>query len=423
MVAVAVGHWLALVAVADGDQVVAGNVLEFVPGMAWASWPLQVMPLFFVVGGFSSAVSLDSHNRAGGPPQDWIAGRLRRMLPPAAALATTWLVVIILAFAAGRVELATMGAHAAAVPLWFLANYTIDTALAPLVLPRFRANPKLVAGTILGVFALFEGLRVAAVPFVPPVNWVVGWLLFQVLGFAWRDGLLPSGRRLVALAAGAWVAVVMLVLSGGPWAISMVNAPGMEHSPTNPPTLALLVFGAAYSCTAIALAPAVSRALTSHHRAWLVVVAANSVAMTIYLWHMTATVIVTAALHLSLGLPQTVVGSTEWWLWKLPTTTASLVALGLITVIMSPVERRALLAPRRPWNGSLASMLMTAAIASIALKWWTSGNLVLITPSLLVLVALGHTVLRPAPTPPRAPNPVPAATGPGNGVGREATTG
>ena len=83
MLAVSIGHWAAIVMTTDADgELVTGNALEFAPSMSWLTWILQVMPLFFVVGGFSSAMSLDSHNAKGGRPQDWVAARLRRMLAP-----------------------------------------------------------------------------------------------------------------------------------------------------------------------------------------------------------------------------------------------------------------------------------------------------------------------------------------------------
>lgn len=395
MLAVAFGHWLAMVAIVDDGELVGGNALEFVPEMAWFSWLLQVMPLFFVVGGFSSAMSLDAHHRNGGTPQDWVAARLRRMLPPAVTLAATWLVLLGLGSQLGQLELATVGAIGAAVPLWFLANYTIDTALAPYVLPWFRRNPGLVAAAIFGAFGFFELLRLAEVPVLPQVNWVLGWLAFQVLGMAWRDGLLPSGRRLVALAGACWIGALALVLSGGPWTVSMVNVSGLDNSPTNPPTLSLLVFGTAYSLTAIAAAPAVSAAVAARPRVWAGVVAANTVAMSVYLWHMTAAIIVAAAIQLTVGLPEVMVGSMGWWLWKIPTIAASMLVLAPIVAVVSSVERRALLAPRRPWNGGPASISIVAVVTSVALKLWTSGELAIVVPCLVVLVVLGHTVLAP----------------------------
>ena len=398
MMAVAFGHWLALVAVEDvNGQLQGGNALEFIPELGWASWLLQVMPLFFVVGGFSSAMSLDSHNRKGGRPQDWIAARLRRMMPPAVVLAATWLVILALGALVGQFTIAVVAAHAAAIPLWFLANYTIDTALAPFVLPRFRANPARFAALIGGAFVTFEALRILDVAALPHANWVLGWLIFQVAGMAWRDGLLPTGRRLAALAASMWVATLGLVLSGGPWAISMVNAPGLENSPTNPPTLALMTFGFAYSLTAIAVAPRISAALEARPKAWASVVAANAVAMSVYLWHMTAAVIVTAAMFFTTGLPAHAVGSIEWWAFKIPTIIGSSIVLGAIVLVVNRVERNALFAPRRPWNGNLASIIGVAVLTSTALKMWTSGVPAQIIPALVVLAALGATVLRATP--------------------------
>ena len=403
MMAVAFGHWLALVAVEDATgELQGGNALEFVPELGWATWLLQVMPLFFVVGGFSSAMSLDSHNRKGGTPQDWIAARLRRMMPPAVVLAGTWLTILAVGAAIGQFAVAVVAVHAAAIPLWFLANYTIDTALAPFVLPRFRANPARFAALIGGAFLTFEALRILDVAVLPHANWVLGWLIFQVAGMAWRDGLLPTGRRLVALAATMWAATLGLVLSGGPWAVSMVNVPGLENSPTNPPTLALMTFGAAYSLTAIAAAPRISAALQARPKAWAGVVAANAVAMSVYLWHMTAAVIVTAAMFFTTGLPAHAVGSIEWWAFKIPTIIGSSIVLGAIVLIVNRVERKALLAPRRPWNGSLLSMVAVAALTSTALKMWTSGAPVQIIPALVILVGLGATVLRPTPSRPVA---------------------
>ncbi len=404
MLFVAVGHWLALVAVTDGTtgEVIGGNAVEFVPGLGWISWVMQVMPLFFVVGGFSSAMSLDSHNRKGGNAPDWIAARLRRMLPPAVVLAATWLVIVALGYLAGQVTIVGLALQAGAVPLWFLANYTIDTALAPFVLPRFRKNPMLVGGALVSAFGFFELLRIADVPALPQVNWVLGWLIFQVMGMAWRDGMLPTGGTLLAAAGTMWAATLALVLSGGPWTVTMVNVAGIENSPTNPPTLSLMTFGAAYSLTAVAAAPKISAALAARPKTWAAVVGANTVAMSVYLWHMTAAVIVSAAMHFTIGLPTHIVGSLDWWLFKIPTILLSTLVLAPIVLAVSKVERNALLAPRRPWNGGLPSIFAVAIITSMALKLWSGGELVTAVPSLAVLVILGATVLAPTKVEPAA---------------------
>ncbi len=142
MAVVALGHWLGMVAVLDHDELVVGaNLPDFSPEYSWITWIGQVMPLFFFVGGFASATSAPLRRAQGAPPADWVATRLRRMVTPAAALAGFWLVALVVAGPLGGFGIAPMGAVGAAIPLWFLANYTIDTALAPFDVPLVPSPP------------------------------------------------------------------------------------------------------------------------------------------------------------------------------------------------------------------------------------------------------------------------------------------
>ncbi|MEZ5341807.1 MAG: acyltransferase [Acidimicrobiales bacterium] len=376
MVAVALGHWMAIAVSANPDGgFSAGNALEQAAGLSWISWVFQVMPLFFVVGGFSSAMSLDAHNAKAGRPQDWVAARIRRMVAPAIVLAMTWLALIVTGYLSGLGAIIAAGATAAAIPLWFLSNYTIDTAIAPYVLPRFRRNPVRFAATGAGAFVFFEMLNFAGVPILPHVNWILGWLLFQVAGFAWRDGLLPTGRRMAMVAAVFWGAALAAV-TVGPYPTSMVNIPGLHLSPTNPPTIALMLFGAAYSATAIAAAPAISSWLTRNTKAWAATVAANTIAMSVYLWHFTAASVAGAAFYLLGWLPTAEVGTTDWWIQKMPLLAASAVVLAGIVALVARYEQRALLAERTTWDGSEASMVAVALVVSACFKLWVMGNIV-----------------------------------------------
>lgn len=384
MFAVAIGHWAAIaIGTDEAGELVSGNALEQAPGLSWFSWLLQVMPLFFVVGGFSSAMSLDSHNAKGGRPQDWVAARLRRMMAPTAALAATWAVLIGVGSALGFGSLVGTGAVAAAIPLWFLANYTIDTAIAPYVLPRFRRSPRLAAGAGIALFLALEGIRFidttnAVISFLPQFNWVLGWLLFQVAGFAWRDGILPTGAKLATFAASMWALALSAVLVG-PYPVAMVHFPGIgDLSPTHPPSLALMLFGAAYSATALTMAPKISSFLggtsKASKRAWSVVVASNGVAMSVYLWHFSAAVAASAVLYAAGMLPTAEIGTGAWWIQKLPLMgLASLFLVGIVAVV-ARVEQKALFAPRAPWNGGQASMFVFAIGLSTAVKLWSGGS-------------------------------------------------
>lgn len=402
MIAVAVGHWMAMdIAVNSSGDLVAGNALEAAPGMAIMTWLFQVMPLFFVVGGFSSAMSLDSFNRsasaAPGSRQvgnaDWVIARLRRMLAPAMALAATWAVLIVGGFAIGQGSLIAVGATAAAIPLWFLANYTIDTAIAPYVLPLFRKHPVALPTIGLAIFGALEAARFAGVPVLPQLNWILGWLLFQIAGFAWRDGLLPTGKAMAATATTFWIAAITAV-TVGPWPVSMVHFPGLENSPTHPPSLALMLFGAAYSCTAIAAAPAVSRWLANRPKAWAAVVGANTVAMSVYLWHFTAAIAASAIFYVAGWLPNAAVGTFDWWIQKLPLMGVATLILAAIVSKVMHIERRALLAPRTPWAHSQLSMLVTAGVLSTALKQWAHGDFYVVAGCIALLLAMWHLLIK-----------------------------
>ncbi|MGN6692831.1 MAG: hypothetical protein ACTHN0_01535, partial [Aquihabitans sp.] len=368
---VALGHWLGTVVLIHHGKLGGGNLLDYAPEYGWATWIGQVMPLFFFVGGFASATSLRSAEKRGVRPADWVATRLRRMVAPAAALATFWAAALAIGAPFGGFGIVSKAAIGAAIPLWFLANYTIDTALAPFTFRWFRARPIVFSAGLLGLFAIAESASFAGIRFVPQLNWVIGWIGFQVAGFAWQDGMLPTGRKLVALAAAFW-ALAIAAVNLGPWPAVMLHHGGLYHSPTHPPSTALLLFGFAYSFTAAALAPKVNRWLERSARAWKVTIAANAVAMSVYLWHMTAGMLVIGIAYLGGLIPDLQAGTSAWWWTKIPFLLANVALLTPIVKKVAPIEQRQLLAGPSTWRWGTASMLVVAALLSASVKAWSS---------------------------------------------------
>ena len=226
--------------------------------------------------------------------------------------------------------------------MWFLANYVADTALAPITLSFYRRHGRRFVGGLAVVFLVGEAARFPGIHFVPQINIVIGWLLFQVLGFAWKDGHVPPGRRLVRIGVGSWTIAALLV-AFGPWPLAMVSVPGSRFANTWPPSIALMFYGAGLCCFAIAAAPSLNRYLANHHRAWTAVIVANTMTMTSYLWHFTAlaaSALCLAQLHL---LPTARIGTGAWWLQKLPLMGLALVILAGIIAVLSPKERNGLL--------------------------------------------------------------------------------
>tara|TARA_Y100000780_G_scaffold221222_1_gene229309 strand:- start:2527 stop:2850 length:324 start_codon:yes stop_codon:yes gene_type:complete len=65
ILAVISGHWLmAAPHVIDGNLAIA-NMLELEPWTRWLTWGFQVMPVFFLVGGYANGVSWNAATRDG----------------------------------------------------------------------------------------------------------------------------------------------------------------------------------------------------------------------------------------------------------------------------------------------------------------------------------------------------------------------
>ncbi len=397
MVAVALGHWLASdVRTVDG-RIAGSNALDRAPHLHALTWVFQVMPLFFCIGGYSNAASLDAHRRAGRTDGSWVRARLVRLSAPSSWLAGTWLVVLLAATALGHVSVARTALAVAAIPLWFLANYVIDTALAPRTLTLFRNHGMRFVVPLLLVFSCGEVARFFDVRFVPQVNIVIGWLLFQVLGFAWKDGRLPEPRRLLVLGTAAWLIAGSLV-AFGPWPLAMVSVPGAQFANTWPPSFALLAYGLGSCSFAIAAAPTVDGFLRRRARAWAAVVAANTVTMTSYLWHFTALAVAALGLSSIDMLPTAEIGSIAWFFEKLPLMGAAAIVLVGIIVALAPKERRGLVGDSSAGSTIRPSRLSPAALAFVlaaSFELWTAsrGNLLLALPGIVGILCT-HMVLR-----------------------------
>ncbi|GLX97117.1 acyltransferase family protein [Herbidospora sp. NBRC 101105] len=265
------GHWLVTALVADSGTIRVTSPLKHLPELAPASWLLQTMALFFLVGGMVAA-------RSTTPPRL----RLIRLLRPLPALAGVWAVVVVVLLACGA-DPATVAALAKLVwsPLWFLPVYAALIAATPLVA---RLHP----GWPVAVVAAVDLARFGfdAPGWVGWINVGAAWLVPFCVGLSWRRF---DGRTL--LVAGAVATGVLITVGGYPAA--MVGVPGAAVSNQSPPTLAAVTFGLAQTGAALLLLGPLRR-LMRRPALWGVVAAVNVAAMTVYVWHQTALVVVTA---------------------------------------------------------------------------------------------------------------------------------
>lgn len=315
ILAVVVGHWLVAAPHVEDGAVVGGHLLGIAPWTQWLTWGFQVMPVFFLVGGFSNGISWAAIRRDGGEWPEWFAARTQRLIAPVLPLFLVWTMFALFGTALGVERgIVRMAAQLALIPVWFLAVYLIVTALVPLT---WRAWSRwgmasfwafVVAAVAVDVLSLF-----ARVPYVDFANFLFVWLAIHQLGYAWSEGRFEGRWRALAWGLGGLVALGLLV-GFGPYPVAMIGVPGADLSNSMPPTLALLALGNAQVGLVLAVEPRM-RALLENMRMWTSVVLLNGMIMTVYLWHLTAFVfVVTAAWLLGGAGLHAVPDSAPWWL-------------------------------------------------------------------------------------------------------------
>jgi fucose 4-O-acetylase-like acetyltransferase len=381
IVVVVAGHWLMAVVVWRDGRVEGGNALALVPGLWLATWLLQVMPLFFFVGGLANLVSA----RRGGWAE-FVRGRATRLLRPTVAFLAVWAVGATALGLAGVPEAVLRPvARLVVQPLWFLGLYLLVVALAPAMLRLHRRSGPAVVVWLGLAAAVADLVSRAAGPagWLPALdrvgdgNFVLVWLFAQQLGFLYADGILTSWPRRAhaAMAAGGLTTLVALTASGA-WPPSMVGLPGDRVSNMNPPSLCIVALTVWLVGLAMLLRPAVTRWL-ERPRPWTMVVTAGSALMTLFLWHLTALALAVLLLH-PLGLTEPTPGTLAWWalrpLWLL-VPAAMLVPL---VALFARFERsRPTLWPRpRPVAVALGLIAVVVGILGVAVSgiWPLSGS-------------------------------------------------
>ncbi|WMX48510.1 acyltransferase family protein [Streptomyces roseicoloratus] len=285
---VVLGHWLVTALVADSGTLRVESPLGHLPELTPVSWAFQTLAVFFFVGGHVAARGHAAARARGESNSRWIAARLGRFFRPVVPLLAVWAVASTVMLGSGVPwqTLHTLGKLVLS-PLWFLLVLAALTAATPLVA---RVHPLWPLAVVLHVDVIRFGLDGP-----DPLGWLnlpAGWLVPYCLGalLARRPPLAPATAWTLLL-GGAATTALLVAFAGYPG--SMVGVPGAPVSNLNPPTLAAVTFGLAQCGAAVLLLGPLRRALR-RPVAWAAVAALNLGAMTVFLWHQTAMIAVTA---------------------------------------------------------------------------------------------------------------------------------
>lgn len=333
----------------DGG-IVTSRPAESQPWFAAATWFGQIMPLFFVVGGFAAAAGWSSWTAKGGDAAGFVRSRVLRLAQPALPffvfLAVVLGVASLLPIDPAIVDAAALGAG---MPLWFLAAYLLCQAGVPLLARLHAVAPRRTLLALTAGVVLVDAARYSTgIEQVGLLNLLFVWPLVQQIGFWYHDGWFDRRRPSVLIAIAVAASVVLAgLLAWGPWAPDLL-------ADLNPPTLPLVVLGVAQACVLRLVKAPLTRLMRTRVLrtvVWLV----GSRLMTVYLWHLPVILVLSGLLLLIPGAAPAPASET-WWVTRPLLFVATFAVVLALSALLVRVERIG--RPRR-----------TAATGPVAVGW------------------------------------------------------
>jgi peptidoglycan/LPS O-acetylase OafA/YrhL len=387
------GHWLITTAYYFDGTLKVRHLFEIQPQTQWLTWVFQVMPVFFIVGGYSNAVSLDSAHRKGTRYPDWLSARLHRLVTPLLVLLFTWgAIAIILNLFGVSPEVIQLASQASLIPTWFLSIYIMVVIFAPLTYKLWRRFG-LVSFWALAVVAVFVDLVyfAAGIHWLSWSNYFWVWLAIHGLGYAWRDRRVKSAKLLLMMSALALFTMWILVFYG-PYPLAMVGSPDQSLSNTTPPKVTLLALGI-FQFGLLLVVENPMRLALNNLRLWTSIVLINSMIMTVYLWHVTIMIAFIGLIYFFEGPGLSVQpGTLNWWFLRPLWMAILLLWLVPLCLLLSPLERssRSSMSPAisslRQVSGA---MLICLGVALLAMYGFGGGPFYRLDLATIAMITVG----------------------------------
>jgi hypothetical protein len=337
---VVIGHWLSTLVSWNNNKLIVKNVVGLIPGLWVTTWILQVMPIFFFIGGFSNFVTYKSFQRRGEPVSSFFRNRTLRLVKPTFIFILVSVLFFALLYLFRRIELEQIvGSLLIFGPLWFLFVYFIVILLTPIMLKLHEEYKFWVPATLITLTLLVDLFRFwMNVPAVSFANFAFVWILIHQLGFFYADEtFLKAPRWLHYVFTFGSLAVLILLTNIGIYPKSMVGTGFEKVSNMTPPTICILVLTFWLIGAAMLLRNRISRWL-SQPRPWMAIILINSMIMTIYLWHPAAYAaffFLVSRFKFGRASP----GSLTWWLERPLWVIGPSIVLILLVLIFSRFER------------------------------------------------------------------------------------
>jgi hypothetical protein len=345
------------------------NALEGWAGFAPFTWLVQIMPLFFVLGGFSAYTQWTAMCERGSTPAEYVGTRMRRLLRPSVAAIGAMVVVLALLATSGVPgEIVAVAGFRLSQPLWFLGVYALTTSLVPALAAAHRRAPFSILAVLAALAVAVDVVRAATgIAVIGILNLAFVWLLVQQFGFWLAEGRMPRSQLRLAGIAVASYGLLALLCTIGVFSFDLL-------ADLNPPCCALVVPGVGQLAVFELVRPWLGRMHATRSvgavGTWI-----NARAMTVYLWHMLVLVLLAGALLLlKIGLPEPLSGA--WWASRPLWLACAVTAVALVAWFAARWEIRRPPATNGPRGSgrvaaSLSTVFAVVGITTILLSGFT----------------------------------------------------
>ena len=308
-------HWVFTIVVWKDDGPHATNPIGFTTGMWAVTWLLQVMPLFFYVGGYSHLVAWRRAQARGEHLHRFVLRRMRGLAVPTLTLLGVW---IAFGVALGAIfDLQWIGQAVLLVvsPLWFMGVYLMLIALLPVFLWLHERWDTIVLVFLATIAGAVDILRFHyGHEWLGIINMVAVWALCHQLGFFY-ERLVAAARRADWTLLWAGLAALAGLVASDLYPGSMVGVPG-ETSNMAPPTLCIVALVAFQAGFAEVIRPRVEVRLLRPRWA-RVNETINRFSMPLFLFHTTGMALHRAARYALAGSRNEAREPTlGWWLYR-----------------------------------------------------------------------------------------------------------
>lgn len=304
-------HWVFTIVIWKDDGPHATNPIGFTTGMWAVTWLLQVMPLFFYVGGYSHLVAWRRAQAKGQHLNQFVLRRMRGLAVPALTLLGVW---VGFGIALGAIfDLRWIGKAVLLVvsPLWFMGVYLMLIALLPVFLWLHERWDTIVLVFLATIAGAVDILRFRfGHEWLGIINMIAVWALCHQLGFFY-ERLVAATRRADWTLLWAGLAALAGLVASDLYPGSMVGVPG-ETSNMAPPTLCIVALVAFQAGFAEVIRPRVEVRLLRPRWAQINETI-NRFSMPLFLFHTTGMALHRAARYAIAGNRNEAREPTLWW--------------------------------------------------------------------------------------------------------------